>query len=128
MRRALVRQTSSGYTLVEVLIAVIVLAVGIVALAGGSGMVTRMIGRGKAETHAALAASRRVEMLRLAAHSTSPRCTAPSFASGGPIIGNGVTESWAVPPAGKVRKVRVSVTYLTVRGPRSAVLETGIEC
>lgn len=122
------RQTSSGYSLVEVLVAIVVLAVGIVALVGGSGMVTRMVGRGKSETHAALAASRRVEMLRLAAKSTSPRCTAPSFASGGPVIADGMTESWAVPPTGKVRQVRVNVTYLTVRGPRSAVLETGIEC
>jgi len=27
-----------------------------------------------------------------------------------------------------VRRVRVTVTYLTVRGSRSASLETGIEC
>jgi hypothetical protein len=91
-------------------------------------MVTRMIGRGKAETHAAQIASRRVEMLRLAAYSTSPRCSSSSFVSGGPVILNGVTESWVVPSAGKVRRVRVTVSYLTVRGIRSAVLESGIEC
>jgi prepilin-type N-terminal cleavage/methylation domain-containing protein len=123
-----VRQSSSGLTLVEVLVALVVLGVGVVALAGSSAMVTRMIGRGKAETHAAQIASRRVEMLRLAAYSTSPRCSASSFVSGGPVILNGVTESWVVPSAGKVRRVRVTVSYLTVRGIRSAVLESGIEC
>jgi prepilin-type N-terminal cleavage/methylation domain-containing protein len=123
-----VRQSRSGLTLVEILVAVIVLAIGIVALAGSSGMVTRMIGRGKAETHAAEAASRRIEILRQAAYSTSPRCTSPGFASGGPVLLDGITESWVVWPNGKIRRVRVTVTYLTVRGSRSAVLETGIEC
>jgi Tfp pilus assembly protein PilV len=115
-------------TLVEVLIALIVLGVGIVAMAGSSSLITRMIGRGKSETHAALAASRRMEMLRSAARSTTPRCTAPDFASGGPTLVDGATQSWVVPPAGARRRVRVTVTYLTVKGTRSAVLETEIEC
>ena len=122
------RHSSTGMTLVEVLIALIVLGIGIVALAGSSSMVTRMIGRGKAETHAALAASRRMETLRSAARSTTPRCTAPSFASGGPTLVDGARESWVVPSAGALRRVRVTVTYLTVQGSRSAVLETEIEC
>jgi prepilin-type N-terminal cleavage/methylation domain-containing protein len=123
-----VKLSSSGLTLVEVLVAVVVLAIGIVALAGGSALVTRMIGRGKVETRAAQTASRRVEMLRLAAYSTTPRCTSPAFASGGPVIDGGVSESWVVSAAGKVRRVEVTVTYLTVRGPRSASVETGIGC
>jgi prepilin-type N-terminal cleavage/methylation domain-containing protein len=118
---------TSGLTLIEVLVAIVVLGIGIVALAGGSSMVTRMIGRGKVETRAAQVASRRMEALRLAAAS-SPRCTAAAFSNGGPAIHDGVTESWVVPVAGKLRLVRVTVTYLTVQGLRSAALETGIEC
>jgi prepilin-type N-terminal cleavage/methylation domain-containing protein len=123
-----VKRSTSGLTLIEVLVAIVVLGIGIVALAGGSSMVTRMIGRGKVETRAAQVASRRIEALRLAAASSSPRCTAASFASGGPAIHDGVTESWVVPPTGRLRLVRVTVTYLTVKGPRSAALETGIGC
>jgi prepilin-type N-terminal cleavage/methylation domain-containing protein len=123
-----VKRSSSGLTLIEVLVAIVVLGIGIVALAGGSSLVTRMIGRGKVETRAAQVASRRLEALRLAAAASSPRCIAGSFASGGPAIHDGVTESWVVPPAGRLRLVRVTVTYLTVKGPRSAALETGIEC
>ena len=122
------KRSASGLTLIEVLIAIVVLGIGIVALAGGSSMVTRMIGRGKVETRAAQVASRRIEALRLAAAARSPRCTAAAFSSGGPAIHDGVTESWVVPPAGRLRRVRVTVTYLTVRGIRSAALETGIEC
>jgi hypothetical protein len=87
-----------------------------------------MIGRGKVETHAVQAASRRMETLRLAASATWPRCTDPGFASGGPVLSGGMTESWLVPLAGRVRKVRVTVTYLTARGSRKAVLETALTC
>ena len=119
---------SHGLTLVEVLVALVVLGIGILALSGSSSMITRMIGRGKAETHAAMLASRRVEILRQAAHSTTPRCTAAEFAGGGPVIEEGLTQSWTVTPTGAVRRVRVTVTYLTVRGIRSAVLETAVAC
>jgi Tfp pilus assembly protein PilV len=123
-----VKRSTIGLTLIEILIAIVVLGVGIAALVGSSGMVTRMIGRGKVETRAAAAASSRMESLRLAAYATSPRCTSPAFASGGPVISGGMTESWVVPASGKARRVRVTVTYLTVRGPRTAELETTLEC
>jgi prepilin-type N-terminal cleavage/methylation domain-containing protein len=123
-----VKQASAGLTLVEVLVAIVVLGIGILALTGSGALVSRMIGRGRVETHAALAASRRVEMLRLAAGGTSPRCLSPEFASGGPVSNDGLTQSWTVTPTGKLRRVRVTVAYLTIRGSRSAVLETGIEC
>jgi len=117
-----------GFTLVEVLVAILVLGVGVLALVGTSAGVTRMIGRGKVETRAAQAASSRMEMLRLAASASSPPCSGPGFASGGPVLSGGMAESWRVPPAGRVRQVRVTVTYLTFRGPREAVLETAMTC
>ena len=118
----------SGFTLVEALVAVVVVGVGILALMSASSSVTRMIGRGKMETRAALAASRRLEVLRSAAGGTSPRCANPAFTSGGPIMVGGVAEKWEVAASGKVRPVRVTVTYLTVRGLRTASLETRITC
>lgn len=117
-----------GFTLIEVLVAILVLGVGVLALVGTSAGVSRMIGRGKIETRAAQAASSRMEMLRLAADATSPRCSDPGFASGGPVLSGGLSESWLVPPTGRVRQVRVTVTYLTLRGAREAVLETALTC
>jgi prepilin-type N-terminal cleavage/methylation domain-containing protein len=122
------KQVKAGFTLVEVLIALVVLCVGILALTGSSAVVNRMIGRGKIETHAALLAARRVESLRLAAASTSPHCLSPNFAGGGPLWDGGLRQTWTVDPAGTPRRVRVTVTYLTIRGSRSAVLETTIPC
>jgi prepilin-type N-terminal cleavage/methylation domain-containing protein len=117
-----------GFTLTEVLIATVVLAVGVLALVGTSGMVSRMIGRGKIETRAAQAASRRMETLRLAAHASSPPCSSLGFVSGGPVLSGSMTESWVVPPTGRTRWIRVTVTYLTTHGTREAVLETAMVC
>lgn len=118
-----------GFTLVEVLVAITVLTVGLVALAGATGTVTRMVGRGKIDTRAVQSASRRIEALRLAAYSTTPRCTAAGFTSGGPIAGaDGVTTAWVVPAAGASRTITVTVTYATPRGNRSEALTTVIDC
>ena len=122
------RRSGLGFTLVEVLVAILVLSVGVIALAGTSAGVSRMIGRGRVETRAAQAASSRMEALRLAADATAPPCSDLRFASGGPVISGGMDESWLVPPTGKVRQLRVTVTYLTLRGPRAAVLETALTC
>ncbi len=117
-----------GFTLIEVLVAILVLGVGVLALVGTSAGVTRMIGRGGVETRAAEAASSRMETLRLAAQATSPRCTDPGFASGGPVLFGGMTESWLISPAGRVRQVRVTITYQTLRGAREAAVETALTC
>jgi prepilin-type N-terminal cleavage/methylation domain-containing protein len=122
------KSSDSGFTLVEVLVAIVIMSVGVIALAGSSAMVTRMIGRGKVDTRVAQTASRRIETLRLLAASTTPRCTAGSFVSGGPVSANGLTETWTVPAAGKVRSIQVNVSYRTVRGPRTASLLTRIGC
>ena len=122
------QRQSSGFTLTEVLIALVILSVGILALTGSSAVINRMIGRGKVETEAALLASGRAEALRRAAAGTNPRCTAAEFASGGPAFQGGLVASWTVPPVGPIRRVQVTVGYMTLRGPRSAVLETDIAC
>jgi prepilin-type N-terminal cleavage/methylation domain-containing protein len=123
-----VNRSDGGFTIVEVLVAIMVMSIGVIAMAGSTAMVTRMIGGGKVETRVAQAASRRIEALRLTASSTSPRCTAGGFANGGPVSANGLTESWTVPAAGKVRTVQVNVTYRTPRGPRTASIQTRIDC
>src|SRR5215210_2745969 len=105
-----------GFTIIEVLAAIIILGVGVLATAGSAAMVTRMIGEGKQVTRMAAVASQRVEALRLAAYSTLPRCTAVSFTSGGPVTFAGITESWFVPAGGDLRSVSVLVSRFTARG------------
>jgi prepilin-type N-terminal cleavage/methylation domain-containing protein len=120
------RHARSGFTLIEVLVAVTVLAVGVVAMAGSAGAVTRMISRGKFDTRAVQLATQQVETLRRAAYFTTPRCTA--LANGGPQTTDHVTLSWTVAVNGTGRDVTVSATYATGRGSRTEVLTTYIEC
>jgi prepilin-type N-terminal cleavage/methylation domain-containing protein len=123
-----VKRARSGFTLIEVLVAVTILAVGVVALAGSSATVTRMIGRGQSDTRAAQLTTLQVEALRLAAYSTTPRCTA--LADGGPVTTDHITLSWTVTVSatGTGRNVTVTASYATGRGTHTEVLTTQIEC
>src|SRR5436309_15750077 len=54
-----------GFTIVEVIVAILVLTVGLLALVTSAALVTRMIGRGQRLAVAAQYAQRRLEMLRV---------------------------------------------------------------
>ena len=46
------KRSTAGFTIAEVLVAIVVLSVGVVAMPGSSALVTRMIGRGQRATRA----------------------------------------------------------------------------
>ena len=119
-------RNTSGFTLVEVLVAVILLSVGILALASGSGAVFRMLGAGKRSTKAAAVASERLERLRRQANATNPRCTA--LASGTATRPGNVTETWTVTGSGLTRDLQVWVRYPTSRGSTADTLFTTLAC
>lgn len=118
----------SGFTLVEVMIAVVILSVGVIALVGSSSLVTRMIGQGKRTSAAVQVATSRLEALRAASRSTTPPCLDPAFASGGPVTTQGMTESWVVPAAGTSRTVLAIVTYSRTSGVVTDTLLTVVRC
>jgi hypothetical protein len=66
--------------------------------------------------------------LRLSAYSTTPRCTAPALANGGPTTTDRVTLSWTVAVTGTGRTVTITAAHNTPRGVRTQVLTTYIEC
>lgn len=53
-----------GFTIIEVLVAVLVLTVGLLGLASGAATVTRMIGSGQAYSESAVLAGQQIEILR----------------------------------------------------------------
>ena len=118
---------NEGFTLVEILVAIVILSVGLLALAQASGTVTTMIGRGKQDTKAALVAQARFETLRQVAATTTPKCTA--LANGTRTIAqDGTTEAWTISGSGTTRTVQVSVTYRVSRGTRTVVSTSQLEC
>src|SRR5438445_13882244 len=56
--------TERGFTIVEVIVAIIVLTVGLLGLVATSALVTRMIARGQRSNNAATFAAQRLEILR----------------------------------------------------------------
>ena len=106
------RHSERGFTLVEVIIAVVLLGVGVMALVSSSAMATRMIGRGKESTMAAQIGAAQVERLRQLGASTATSCTAATFKSDSTTDATShVKARWEVPNAGTTRAVKVILTY-----------------
>jgi Tfp pilus assembly protein PilE len=123
-----VRANPYGLTIVEVLVAVVLLTVGLLALVGSSAQVSRMIGRGRHATVAAMLAAGRIERLRGVAGSTSPPCTGLEWRSGS-AVESGVMESWQIlDPAGAVRRLQLIVRYRTPAGLTTDTIVAAVLC
>lgn len=119
-------QSTRGFTLAEVLVAIMILSVGVLAIAASSGSVYRMLGYGKLSTEAAHVASTRLELLRRMANSTAPRCT--SLANGTDTAMTGITETWTVSGTGLSRTVLVVVATPTGHGPAHDSISAVLDC
>jgi len=101
-----------GFSLIEVMVALTVLAVGILLLAGGSVYVTRDLVGSRLTTVAMGLAQSRLDDLRMWAAARTPACSAPQFASSpSPLVQQGISLRWEVPTAGSIRTVRVMASY-----------------
>ena len=109
-----------GFSLAEVVVAVVLFSVGILALTGTSGAIARMTGLGRHASASAILASSRLERLRAAP--CLPGATAGS-ASGGRFF-----EQWTAAPDGAGRALRVIVSYDDGRRERADTYETRATC
>jgi Tfp pilus assembly protein PilV len=131
--RAMRQHRPAGFTIVEVLVAGLVLVAGVAVLAASSGLSTRMIGRGRMATVAVSVAQARLDRLRSAALSSPVACAAGAGADGFasspvPVATQGVTESWSVSGAGATRDLEAVVRYPVAGGERAETLRTRIPC
>ena len=105
-----------AFTLLEVLVALIVLAVGILGLSASSALVSRLLGDTSRLTIAATVATARLERLR------GGSCAG---AVPGSAVTRGIEERWTVAPMGQAPgaalEVQITVAYrLRTRGSASA--------
>lgn len=114
-----------GFTVIEVVMAIVILSIAVLGMVGTSGLVSRMVGQGKRNTRAGIVASQRMEILRQSALSTSPHCTA--LASGSATT-NSVNETWTISGAGRSRKIQIIVQYQTTRGTLADTVKTVVLC
>jgi prepilin-type N-terminal cleavage/methylation domain-containing protein len=116
-----------GFTLLEVLVALMVLATGILGLSANAALVSRLVGDGSRLTVAATVATARFERLR-----ALPCASAAS----GTAITRGIEERWAVAPIGpapvRALEVQVTVTYRLrsnqAAGPRVQRFRGAVPC
>jgi prepilin-type N-terminal cleavage/methylation domain-containing protein len=115
-----------GFTLVEVMIAIVVLTVGLLGLVTTAALVTRMIARGQRSAVVAAFTQRVMEEQRLRA------CTAR--ADGTQYLNRGGTQlaratwTWTAPGPTTFR-LQVSTSYVTAAGrQRTDLSETTISC
>lgn len=104
-RRA--RRDRKGMTLVELLVAMILLGVGLLALAGLSLVLNAQARSARLQQVASMAVQSRIDSL------SSIRCQAlaPSGTQSGIAVANGITERWQVTDGNDVKMIRDSVTF-----------------
>jgi Tfp pilus assembly protein PilV len=112
----------TGFTLSEVILALVLLSCGAMAIAAASTAAVRTVALGEAQERATIAARDRIE--RLASRGCSSLATGSSVDST-----RGVRERWIVTPVRNgVRLVTDSVHYLDSGGRRPVVLHRLVIC
>ena len=109
-----------GFSLVEVVVAIFLFSVGILALTRTSGAIARMAGLSRHASASATLASSRLERLR------AGPCL-PGATAGSASVGR-FREQWAAAPAGAGRALRVIVSYDDGRRARADTYETRATC
>jgi type II secretory pathway pseudopilin PulG len=119
-------KSEAGFTIVEILIAIIVLTVGILGLVTTSALVTRMIARGQRTALAAEFAAQRFERLRVSG------CT--SQVAGADTLNRGSTwvaiNTWTFTDAlNNTWRITMTSQYKTQQNKiKNQTLETSISC
>lgn len=117
-RRA--RTARAGFTLVELMVSMMILAVGVLGLAATAAGVTRNMGGGRRSTIAANVAASRIEKLR------SMRC---NTLAGGADTTRGIVSNWTVTQAPRGVQITETVSWRTAQGrTRVRVYNTSIPC
>jgi len=120
VRRRPVRHSPAGFTLVETIIAIVLIEIGLLALTASTGVVVRETLIVRARTRALEIARNRVETI------AATPCAATS---GGLSAPGGFQEDWSahlIPVA--TRELRDSVTFTVQRVTRTVVLQTRTPC
>ena len=128
-------KNNKGFTIVEIIIAILVLTVGILALVTTAALVTRMIARGQRSADASAFMARRVERIRaIASGQLAGACVVPLPGADTLYRGSNwvAFNTWTViPVAGQGQNFRVKVvsTYKTTQNNvRRDSMETTFSC
>ena len=116
-----------GFTIVEVIIAIIVLTIGLLGMVTTSALVTRMIASGQRSANAANFASQRLEQLRVTGCKSQAAGKDTLYTQSGTVA---ATNSWFFTNATNSHWTIVdTVKYQTSKGAwRTDIMETQVSC
>jgi len=118
--------TQAGFTLVEVMLAALLLSVGVGAFLGTAVLTIRMVVRGRQLTRTAQAASGQLESLRATAASPPAYCAGLSDGSDSSADGT-VRRWWVLPVAGR-SEILVAVSAPVPGGWLTDSMTTSLRC
>jgi type IV pilus modification protein PilV len=122
------QRNEGGFTILEIMIAVVILMVGVLGLVMTAGLTTRMMGRANRAQQAAAYASKRMEMMRASA------CIAAQRNAGVDTLYRGSAmiayNTWSYADMGSQSyRLRVITTWETTKNQmKSDTLEQGVPC
>jgi Tfp pilus assembly protein PilV len=122
------QRNEGGFTILEIMIAVVILMVGVLGLVMTAGLTTRMMGRANRAQQAAAYASKRMELMRTAA------CIAGQRNSGVDTLYRGSAmiayNTWSYTDMGSESyRLRVITRWETTKNQmKSDTLEQGVPC
>lgn len=106
------KRLRTGFTIIEVLIAIIVLTIGVLALASSAGSTTRMMMSGQRKTRSISVATSTLDSLRQKAYSASPKCSGlVGGSSSSSAYGTKISRTWTVAGAGSFRDIVITTSY-----------------
>jgi prepilin-type N-terminal cleavage/methylation domain-containing protein len=112
-----------GVTLVELIVAMTILTIGLLAIVGVSGSVARGLGEARSDNLAAILAESRFEKI------AGTSCASMTLGTATSETTRGVTESYTITDAGNnTRSIVDVVTWNTRRGTRQATFSTLLPC
>ncbi|HEU4993667.1 MAG TPA: prepilin-type N-terminal cleavage/methylation domain-containing protein [Gemmatimonadaceae bacterium] len=113
----------AGVTLIELLVATTILAIGLLAIVGVSGSVSRSLGESRSDNLAAIAAQSRFEKL------AGMSCTTMALNTWTTATNRNVTEKYRVIDMGNnIRSITDSVWWTTRKGQRRQTFTTLLPC
>ncbi|MEX2178799.1 MAG: prepilin-type N-terminal cleavage/methylation domain-containing protein [Gemmatimonadaceae bacterium] len=122
-RTGFTRRPRRGVTLVELIVAMTILAVGLLAIVGTSATIARSLGEARAANLAAIHAESRFEQL------AGTACTSLTLGTPSTAESRGISESWVVTEGvNATREVVNTVSWKTRSGTRSQQFTTLLPC
>lgn len=122
------QRNEGGFTILEIMIAVVILMVGVLGLVMTAGLTTRMMGRANRAQQAAAYASKRMEMMRASACIPAQRSAGVDTLYRGSAMIAYNTWSYADMGSGSY-SLRVITRWETTKNQmKSDTLEQGVPC